>query len=404
VITDLLAAIWGVMLELAPWLLLGAAVAGLLHVVLPPGFVRRHLGGRGGVLKAVALGVPLPLCSCGVIPAGLGLRRDGASPGASVGFLISTPQTGVDSTLVAASFLGWPFALLKLGAAAVTGVVGGWLTDALPGRVKEEAAVEGAAAAAPVDRSVKGALVHTLDVLRSIWRWLLFGVVVSAVIEVLVPAEVFAALTGHGEVLALLAVLVVSLPLYVCATASVPIAAALVAGGFPPGAALVFLMAGPATNVATLGAVYRALGGRALGIYLGVIVAGSVGAAVLFDFVLAGGTGTAHEHGGHGSPLEVVTAAGLVLLMAWFALEEGRGWVQQRRGASAPEAGDREVELSVQGMTCGGCASRLRRALLAEEGVVSTEVDHEAGRAVVRGRVPTPRLRAVVVEAGFRVV
>ncbi|MCA9710868.1 MAG: permease, partial [Myxococcales bacterium] len=253
----LLHAMGSVMLALAPWLLLGAAVAGLLHVLLPEGFVHRHFAGRGGVVKAVALGVPLPLCSCGVIPAGLGLRRDGASPGASVGFLISTPQTGVDSMLVSASFLGWPFALLKVGAAVVTGVVGGWLTDAVHAQ-PEATAPGGSSGAAAMDRSLRGAVAHGLDVLRTIWRWVLVGVVASAAIEVLVPPRVFAMLTGAGEVWALLTVLALSLPLYVCATASVPIAAALVAGGFPPGAALVFLMAGPATNVATLGAVYRA--------------------------------------------------------------------------------------------------------------------------------------------------
>ena len=104
-------AMWQVTVELAPWLLLGSLVAGVLHVVLPPGFVHRRLRGRGGVVKAVLLGVPLPLCSCGVIPAGLGLKRDGASNGAAIGFLASTPQTGVDSVLVSASFLGWPFAV-----------------------------------------------------------------------------------------------------------------------------------------------------------------------------------------------------------------------------------------------------------------------------------------------------
>ncbi len=397
----LLHALWQVMLALAPWLLLGAAVAGILHVVLPDGFVRRHLGGRGGVLKAVALGVPLPLCSCGVIPAGLGLRRDGASPGASVGFLISTPQTGVDSTLVAASFLGWPFALLKVGAAAATGLVGGWLADAL--HVEEQAeAVEGpAAASATVDRSVGGAVSHALEVLRTIWRWLVFGIVVSAVIGVLVPPRVFEVFTGSGTALALLSVLVISLPLYVCATASVPIAAALVAGGFPPGAALVFLMAGPATNVATLGAVYRSLGRRALVIYLGTIVVGSVGAALLFDSVLAGGSAMAHVHGEHGSPLETSLAVALSGLLAWFAFDELRTFMRGRAGSAS---GDGVVELSVEGMTCGGCANKLRKALLAEDGVSSAEVDHEAGRAIVGGRVGEPRLRAIVGEVGYRVV
>lgn len=396
---ELLRAMWMVLLELAPWLLLGAVVAGVLHVVLPSGFVHRHLGGRGGVLKAVALGVPLPLCSCGVIPAGLGLRRDGASPGASVGFLISTPQTGVDSVLVSASFLGWPFALLKVGAAAVTGVVGGWLTDAVG--AGEEVVEAKAGGDEVVDRSLRGALEHALDVLRTIWRWLVFGIVVSAIITVLVPPSVFAALTGQGEVWALLSVLVISLPLYVCATASVPIAAALVASGFPPGAALVFLMAGPATNVATLGAVLRSLGRKALVIYLSTIVAGSVGAALLFDSVLVGEAAHAHAHGDHATPVAMAAAALLVAMLAWFAFDDLRtAWRSWRPAPAAP--GACEVELTVDGMTCGGCANRLRRALLAEPGVADSEVDHEAGRAVVRGTVGVPRLRDIVRETGFR--
>ena len=125
----MLNAIWSILLDLAPWLLLGAGVASALHIWLPPGLLQRHLSGYAGVAKAVALGVPMPLCSCGVIPAGLGLKKDGASDGAALGFLISTPQTGVDSILVSASFLGWPFALFKVGAATVTGLVGGWLVE-----------------------------------------------------------------------------------------------------------------------------------------------------------------------------------------------------------------------------------------------------------------------------------
>ena len=119
----MLDAIWEVVVSLAPPLVLGAIIAGAIHVLLPPDFVGRQLRGRVGVLKSVLLGVPLPLCSCGVLPTALGLKRDGASDGASVGFLISTPQTGVDSILVSGSFLGWPFALFKVLSAAVTGVV-----------------------------------------------------------------------------------------------------------------------------------------------------------------------------------------------------------------------------------------------------------------------------------------
>ena len=120
---------WTTLCELSPWLLLGMLISGILHVVLPKSFVRRRFRGFGGVVKSVLLGVPLPLCSCGVIPAGIGLKNDGASDGAAVGFLISTPQTGIDSVLVSASFFGWPFAIFKMFAAAVTGILGGWLTE-----------------------------------------------------------------------------------------------------------------------------------------------------------------------------------------------------------------------------------------------------------------------------------
>ena len=129
----MLDAIWRILTELAPWLLLGTLIAAVLHVVLPRNLVRQQLRGYWGVVKAVLLGVPMPLCSCGVIPAGLGLKRDGASDGAAVGFLISTPQTGVDSILVSASFLGWPFALFKVVSAGITGLVGGWWAEAASG-------------------------------------------------------------------------------------------------------------------------------------------------------------------------------------------------------------------------------------------------------------------------------
>ncbi|NIM61216.1 MAG: hypothetical protein GTO30_06030, partial [Acidobacteria bacterium] len=253
---DLVRSMWHVLLELAPYLLLGMAVAGVLHIALPRRFVRLQFKGRFGVLKAVLLGVPLPLCSCGVIPAGLGLRKDGASKGATVGFLISTPQTGVDSILVSASFLGWPFAIFKVAAAAVTGLFGGWLADFLDrdGKAGEPVASPDGRA---TGRGLREMIRHALEIVRTIWFWIVVGIFASAAITVWVPQSAFEAVTGRGPIVPVLLALVVSLPLYVCATASVPIAAALVAGGFPAGAALVFLMAGPATNVATMGAIRR---------------------------------------------------------------------------------------------------------------------------------------------------
>ena len=386
--------LWDVMLELSPWLLFGAIAAGLIHGFLPEGFINRQLSGRAGVLKAVGLGEPLPLCSCGVIPAGLGLKQDGASDGAAVGFITATPQTGLDSILVSASFLGWPFALSKVVAALVTGVIGGFLADAVGGASSGPVEVEPEHAHG---RDWRGMLAHSIDLIRMIWGWLLVGVLLSAAITTFLSPDTFAGLSGAGIGLAFGAVLGVSLPLYVCATASVPIAAALVASGMPTGAAMVFLMAGPATNVATLGAVYRAFGSRTLAVYLVNIVIGSVvfglGYETLFGDVVVN-TMAAHEHSAWWMVLGAVVLSAMLL---WFALEDLRGFLSRRQALAATSA----VNIKVEGMTCGGCASRLERLLLATEGVESASVSIEDKRAVVVG-LSVAEVTEVIHKAGFK--
>jgi uncharacterized membrane protein YraQ (UPF0718 family)/copper chaperone CopZ len=392
-------AIWRILTELAPWLLLGTLIAAVLHVVLPRNLVRRQLRGYWGVVKAVLLGVPMPLCSCGVIPAGLGLKRDGASDGAAVGFLISTPQTGVDSILVSASFLGWPFALFKVVSAGITGLVGGWWAEAASGSAAGAGADDGGGAETPRGSAGRRMFDHGIDILRSIWRWLVFGIVVSAAIDVLVPDQALAALGRFGSLGAGVAALLVALPLYVCATASVPIAAALVGAGMPAGAALVFLMAGPATNVATIGAVYHALGKRVLAIYLTTIVVGSLGLGVVFDGVIGSAAARAAMAHAHGSAWwGVASAALLVALLVWFAVEDLVRLA--KRGAQAmPDA--TSLEIPIEGMTCQNCVRHVETALRATEGVTSVEVALEPGRAVVTGTAAEPQLRAAIAAAGY---
>ncbi len=391
-------ALWNIMLELAPWLLLGMAVAGVLHMVVPPGLIRRQLQGRGGVLRAVAFGVPLPLCSCGVSPAGIGRKRDGASDGAAMAFLISTPQTGVDSVLVSASMLGWPFALLKVVAALVTGIAGGLWVGRLRGgpSVPEPSGADEAA-----DRSLRGGLDHGLDILRSIWLWVVVGVVVSAIITVALPPDTFAGLSAAGGLLAALAALAIALPLYVCATASVPIAAALVAAGMPLGAALVFLMAGPATNVATIGAIYKTFGGRKLIAYLAVIIVGSAGFGLGFDFLLDADVAAAAVHGhDHDGPVALVMAIALTALLVWFAAEDGLRLIRRlRRGAET--GGAEALEVTVEGMTCKRCAARLEDAIYKVDGVTTATVDLEPGRLRVGGRIDAAAVREAIEDAGF---
>jgi len=391
----MLDAIWQVWLQLSPWLLLGAAAAGLLHVLLPRDFARRQFRGFGGVGKAVALGVPLPLCSCGVIPAGLGLKKDGASNGAAVGFLISTPQTGVDSLLVSASFLGWPFTIFKCVSALLMGLVGGGITESLH---TEAGGIE-RLAEATAPQSTIGFFEHIIDVIRPIWKWIVFGVVASAAITVWIPPGAIAGWSSVHPALAGLAALTIALPLYVCATASVPIAAALIAQGMPTGAALVFLMAGPATNIATIGAVKRAFGGRVLSVYLATVIVGSVGLAYVYDaFIPFQALGSmTHEHG---HPWWAWASA-LVLggLFLYFVFDDLRGtWLRR----SAP-AGPAVVTLDVEGLTCDNCVRKLERALRDADGVTSAMVNLEPGQATVEGSAPAADLEAVVRAAGYAV-
>ncbi|MBN2212043.1 MAG: SO_0444 family Cu/Zn efflux transporter, partial [Sedimentisphaerales bacterium] len=351
--------LWHILLELAPWLLLGMLIAGLLHVLLPAGFVRRHLGGGlwGGVFKAVAMGVPLPLCSCGVIPAALGLRKDGASKGAAVGFLISTPQTGVDSILVSATFLGWPFALFKVAAALASGMVGGILTGYFVGEngitnpssennrgqdahdtkmvTRRRCRPEAGGTRIPAtrggrryedDRDTRGMreLVRFgfIQLLGDVYRWLILGIVIAAAVATFIPEGKLADYKWVQGPLGMLLVLLASMPMYICAVASVPLAASLVAAGLPAGAALVLLMAGPTTNVATMGAILRGLGRGALAVYLATVAVMSFGLGWLFNFILP----ARPDIGGHVHPLpewiNISAAVALLGLLGYFVVRD----------------------------------------------------------------------------------
>ena len=399
----MLAAITGIVLELAPWLLLGALIAGVLHVALPRDFVRRTLSGKRGVLRAVALGVPLPLCSCGVIPAGIGLKKDGASDGAALGFLIATPQTGVDSVLVSGALLGWPFALFKVLSALVLGVIGGTLVDKAAGPSAGSMPTVSPVSPAAPERSRpwwRELVAHSIELIRMIWGWLVVGILASAALGYWLPTLDWGAKLAEGSLTPLVLALLLSLPLYVCATASVPIAAALVAGGLPLGAALVFLVAGPATNLATIGAVHRAFGRRTLIIYLGTLVIGSLGLGLAFDFLLAGVPLEPALHSHEVAGWRAIPALVLMVLLTWFAGDALRLKLRDWRQRLARGFADR-IEVQVEGMTCQGCARRLKTQLVELHGVDVAEVDLERGAAVLYGKIDGDTVREAVRKAGF---
>jgi hypothetical protein len=397
-------ALWQVLLELSPSLLLGLLIAGLIHVYLPTGFIHRGLSRPDlkGVVRASLVGVPLPLCSCGVIPTALGLRNEGASKGATTAFLISTPQTGVDSVLVSAAFLGWPFALFKLVAAFVTGLIGGVLVNRLtePDPVPEPGLTSDSG---PPRGGLGEALRYAvMDLLGAIDLWILAGVMVAALLTALLPADYFASQTWAQGLWGMLVVLAIALPLYVCTTGSVPIAASLIAAGLPAGSALVLLMAGPATNLATFGAVYRTLGGRILSIYLGTVAVMSILFGLLFDGLLkTPGLGAhavhAHDHGA--GWVGILSALVLIGLLAFLSVTRLR---RRLTAANAPAA---DLTLKVQGMTCVHCVSAVKRALEGFDSVDEASPDLGSGLVRVRGsHLDASALIGAIEKAGYQVL
>ncbi len=386
---------WETLCQLSPWMLAGTLIAGLLHVFLPANFLQRSLRGPIGVFKAVGLGVPLPLCSCGVIPTGIGLKKNGASNGASVGFLISTPQTGVDSVLVAASFLGWPFALFKVLAAAVTGIAGGLITDTVE---HEELESNTTSTSTGQRKGFRDFWNHGVEILHSIWLWLLIGILISTLISEYIPQSTFTTVTQWGILPALLLVLLISTPLYVCATASIPIAAALVAGGLPPSVALVFLMAGPATNIATITSIYGAFGWKTTLVYLLTIILGSIGFAVVFDWLIAESSAVAHLHD-HSSPRwwEILSSIALLILFGWFAVLEIQRLFRKKK--TDPQSNFEQI--SVDGMNCQSCVAKLEKSIGSVEGVESVQVNLDPGWAKITGNYAAPDVLTAIRNSGF---
>jgi uncharacterized membrane protein YraQ (UPF0718 family) len=285
---------WATAIEMSPYLLFGFFVAGVLSVLVSQRLVERHLGGRGlwPLLKASVLGVPLPLCSCGVIPVSISLHKHGASKGSTIAFLLSTPQTGVDSIFVTLSLLGPVFAIVRPIAALITGLVGGALVDVFgQGRQTQndppEKCTDECCSDVKTSRLMKGLKYGFVTLPRDIGKAMLVGLVVAAFISALVPPGYFAEKLGTG-IFPLIAMMILGIPVYVCATASVPVAAALIMKGLTPGAALVFLMTGPATNAASFVTIWKVLGKATAIIYLATVAGCALLSGILLDYAAAG--------------------------------------------------------------------------------------------------------------------
>ena len=316
---------WNTVAEMSPYLLFGFLVAGILSVLVSQRLVERHLGGPGiwPLVKASIFGVPLPLCSCGVIPVSMSLHKHGASKGSTISFLLSTPQTGVDSIFVTLSLLGPLFAIFRPLAAFATGIVGGSLVNVFARSTKDENRApqkctdECCDAGRNSHRVARGLKYGFVTLPRDIGKAMLVGLGIAAVISALVPDGYFAEKLGTG-IFAMVVMMFLGIPVYVCATASVPVAAALILKGLTPGAAFVFLMTGPATNAASFVTIWKVLGKATALTYLATVAGCALLSGIFLDYIAAGLDFEVAARPGWMLPSTIKYASAVVLLGVLF--------------------------------------------------------------------------------------
>lgn len=388
--------------EMAPYLLLGFFFAGVLHVFFKKEKVARLLGSRKvkSSFYASLLGVPLPLCSCGVIPTGISIYKSGASKGSTVSFLISTPQTGFDSIMATYSMMGLPFAILRPLIAFISGVLGGSITNYIDREPpKDISGAFGERSEKAFKNPVKSMFHYAfVESLQDIAKWLIIGLLIAALISVLLPPDFFQTYINN-DLLGMLIILLAAVPLYVCATGSIPIAAVLLMKGISPGAALVFLMAGPATNAATITVVGKVMGRKPLTGYLISIIGSALLFGLLIDNLLPREWFTAfvthhhHQHGEHGLPywLELSSTLILALLLVNIYSKKIRNKFNTGGISSEniiPVTDDKVLEgyqtFRVSGLDCNQCKTGIENSIGLVPGVEWVEADIATSRVKVK--------------------
>ncbi len=374
IIFGILKECWHLFFQMSSYLICGFLIAGLIHIFLKPETISTHLGNPGflSILKAVLFGVPLPLCSCGVLPPADSFYRAGASKGSVLAFLISTPTTGIDSIFATYGVLGGIFMSFRIMAVIIIGFIAGIFTDIVD---KEKGvsqkwpdAVNSSCSNSTVMAGLKYAFI---DLYGSIIPWLFWGILIAGAIAFLVPVD-FVSKYLTNTSLTYLLMLMIGIPLYVCATGSIPIVASLIQKGLSPGSGLVFLIAGPATNVVTMLFVGKTLGKKSFIIYMLSIMTGALFFGCLLDTITINFginmAEIAHRH----TDFSVISCISSFILII-FAIYHGFIATQQR---FIPRKKAKNCFVfNVPNVSCANCAARIRRALTNIDGVTSVDVN-----------------------------
>ena len=419
--------------DMAPYIMLGIGIAGLLHVILSKDFVARHIGGNNisSVFKAALFGVPLPLCSCGVVPTAVYLKNSGASKAAVTSFLISTPQTGIESITATWGMLGPVFAVFKAIAALLIGMAGGIADFIADGRSKKN-----------VSNSTEEIVFETANIkrypgffgkLKEMFNYAFFellddialnfiiGLAIAAVISIAIPDDFFTGTFFSNPLVSMILMVIIGIPMYICSTSSIPIAVALIAKGISPGAAYVFLVAGPATNAASLAIIGKALGRKTTLRYLVTIITGSLVFGFAMDFIYNrlgispfGAAMTHHHEETQNLFLLAVSIFFLIMLIVLFARR-----IKVKVSGQAPSCDcsahdqcdvqnsnseENMTKLNIEGMTCSHCSASVEKALSNVNGIEKIEVNLQGKYAEVEGDFKLADAVAAVRNAGYEIV
>ena len=387
--------IWSLCILTAPFLLMGMFFSGLIYVFVDSKFIFKHIGAKNisSIFKSTILGIPIPLCSCGVIPVAATLRDSGASKGSTVSFLVSTPQTGIDSIFLTYGMLGPVFALFRPIAAFVSGVFSGLVINNFDDESHHHISNLNntkrtkATLIARLKMGLKyGFITLPLDIMIP----LIQGLAIAAVIAISIPPDFIAQYFSFNSYFVFILMLFISLPIYVCATASIPIALALMAKGVSAGAVFVFLMAGPATNASSIVVVKNILGKKSMYLYLSLIAFTAVFFGIILDYFF---TIKLPLHSEHSHIHDEINYRSIFLTILFILILINAYISKFKKDTQMTDTIDNKVNhfkenlsIMVGGITCSHCTESIESALNNFNEVENTSINQQTGQVVIEGK------------------
>ncbi|MBE2188065.1 MAG: permease [Candidatus Kapabacteria bacterium] len=406
--------------EMAPYIVLGLFFVGLLNLFVNKELIARQIGKKSFMsnLKAALFGVPLPLCSCGVIPGAVYMSKSGASKGATISFLISTPQTGIDSIIATYGMMGPVFAVFRPIAALIMGILGGTFINSIDKdepekkkfiNIEQFQKISKPNLSTRIKSTSRYAFVEFLD---DISAQFVFGVIIAGLIAYFIPDDFFAGSGIQSGILGMLIMIAIGIPMYICATASIPIALSLMMKGFSPGVAFVFLAAGPATNAASFAIISKTLGKKIAFYYVGSIAILAIAMGYILDwFFSVIGTSSIthvheHTHGEFSIPYEMTILISIIFaVMLGFSFYRkyfSRFFRNERNSKMESLTG--QTVVGIEGMTCNHCVANVKIAIEKVPGVESVDVRLDENNAYIQGTFDLGKIKAAVDEIGYKIV